>query len=210
MEGLKIVPIDNADTFAEDAFKNVVSAEMLRSLKEDDCLIYFAVDQEVYPIGIMAVIEDSPGLWIRYIYVLPEERRMGVGSALLQNFILELKKVGYISPVTTWFEDGNDGELLKGLFQKQLNFGIRPADIDTDGQLEICEAFWNGMSLTEMEDLLEDDDDDNDDEDDDGDYEDDDYDIYPETDRDDQEEEYRMIKEYEEINELNALIGEDD
>ncbi len=152
MEGLKIIHTEAAGDWIYEELEKILPAEILDHLKEEKVFLLCAGAEDQGLVGMMAVSEgEDTEYLIRYIYVLPDFRRMGIASALIQYLLTEMAAVGGRRLLIALYLKGMNSEPVHALFLKQPNFTVRE---QTDG--EFMEAIWDGMTIAEKELLLED------------------------------------------------------
>ena len=152
MEGLKIIHTEAAGDWIYEELEKILPAEILDHLKEEKVFLLCAGAEDQGLVGMMAVSEgEDMEYLIRYIYVLPDFRRMGIASALIQYLLTEMAAVGMRRLLIALYLKGMNSEPVHALFLKQPNFAVRE---QTDG--EFMEAIWDGMTIAEKELLLED------------------------------------------------------
>jgi GNAT superfamily N-acetyltransferase len=152
MEGLKIIHTEAAGDWIYEELEKILPAEILDHLKEEKVFLLCAGAEDQGLVGMMAVSEgEDLEYLIRYIYVLPDFRRMGIASALIQYLLTEMAAVGGRRLLIALYLKGMNSEPVHALFLKQPNFTVRE---QTDG--EFMEAIWDGMTIAEKELLLED------------------------------------------------------
>jgi N-acetylglutamate synthase-like GNAT family acetyltransferase len=86
-----------------DAYRNIIPPEQFKDpiltldqlRKEFENTIFYAYRLENKPVGVAALrIDESETGIVRWVHVLPERRRKGVGTSLMKKIESEAKKMG--------------------------------------------------------------------------------------------------------------------
>lgn len=157
MDGLKIVLEEALNEEYKGALKDFLPEETIEKLKQENDIIFYAYAPDDGVIGALAAKQEETELEIRYIYVAPQVRRFGVGSALLQFFVEQFEKPDFIRPVTALYPGADENEDIILFFESQLNFDVRLLDKENASlkDQKMYKAIWNCTRLIEWQLLFE-------------------------------------------------------
>ena len=64
--------------------------------------VFMAIDSQVNLLGVATLVDDDelpdapePGPWLAAVFVTPEARKLGVGSALVEHVVNRARELGY-------------------------------------------------------------------------------------------------------------------
>ena len=89
--------------FPSDTVQTYLDQYALASTKSEELLeVFAAIDSQDDLLGVATLVDDDelpdapePGPWLAAVFVTPEARKLGVGSALVEHVVNRARELGY-------------------------------------------------------------------------------------------------------------------
>ena len=89
--------------FPSDTVHTYLDQYALAASESEELLeVFMAIDSQVNLLGVATLVDDDelpnapePGPWLAAVFVTPEARKLGVGSALVEHVVNRARELGY-------------------------------------------------------------------------------------------------------------------
>ena len=89
--------------FPSDTVQTYLDQYALAASESEELLeVFMAIDSQVNLLGVATLVDDDelpdapePGPWLAAVFVTPEARKLGVGSALVEHVVNRARELGY-------------------------------------------------------------------------------------------------------------------